>query len=106
MCSLCGTLGGSEHWAAAMPDREASAAGQTRRAERLAHVRVANGVLRLFSLRLDDWQGSAFVLTSATGKREVVDSLPAVWQAAAVMLGRPIDPLDPDLIDRLTRKPG
>jgi hypothetical protein len=99
-------LGGPEHWAVAVPDREGSAAGRTRRAERLAHARVANGVLRLFSLHLDDWQGSAFVLTSATGKREVVDSLPAVWQAAAAMLGRPIDPLERDLIDRLTSKPG
>jgi hypothetical protein len=105
MCSLCGSLGGPEHWAVAVPDREASAAGRTRRAERLAHARIANGVLRLFSLHLDDWQGSAFVLTSATGKREVVDSLPAVWLAAAAMLGRPIDPLDLDLIDRLTGRP-
>jgi hypothetical protein len=89
-----------------VPDREGSATGRTRRAERLAHARVANGVLRIFSLRLDDWQGSAFVLTSATGKHQVVDSLPAVWQAAAAMLGRLIDPLDPDFIDRLTSKPG
>jgi hypothetical protein len=105
MCSLCGSLGGPEHWTVAVPEREATATGRTRRAERLAQARLANGVLRLFSLHLDDWQGSAFVLASATGKREVVDSLPAVWQAAAAMLGRPIDPLDLDLIDRLASKP-
>jgi len=105
MCSLCGSLGGPEHWAVAAPDGAATPGDRTRRAERLAHVRVANGVLRLFSLRLDDWQGSAFILTSATGKREVIDSLPAMWQMAAAMLGRPIDPLDLDLIERLTREP-
>ena len=97
MCGLCGSLGGAEHWAT----RAAFGAAQTRHAERLARVRVANAVLRSFALRVDDWQGSAFVLSGATGRREIVEQLPQVWEAAARLLGRPIDPLDPNLIGRI-----
>ncbi len=101
MCALCGALGGEDHWAT-----RADASGQTRRAQRLARVGAANVVLRAFALRLDDWQGTAFVLSSATGRREIVDSLPHVWEMAARMLGRPIDPLDPLLATRMAERAG
>jgi len=55
-------------------------------------------------MRLDDWQGAAFVLSGATGRREIVDTLPQVWQAAGRMLGRAIDPLDPTLIARIAAR--
>jgi hypothetical protein len=99
MCALCGALGGEEHWST-----RAEAYGQTRRAERLARVRAANVVLGAFAMRLDDWQGSAFVLSGATGRREVVETLPQAWQMAGNMLGRPIDPLDPTLIGRMAER--
>lgn len=101
MCGLCGSLGGDEHWSTRA---ERFGGGQTRRAERLARVRVANAVLAAFAMRLDDWQGTAFVLSGATGQREVVDQLPQVWEAAARMLGRPIDPLDPGLLARIVAR--
>jgi hypothetical protein len=97
MCSLCGSLGGEEHWSTRS---ERSGTGQTRRAERLDRVRVANAILGAFAMRLDDWQGAAFSLSGPTGRREIVDQLPQVWEAAGRMLGRPIDPLDPELIQR------
>ena len=101
MCGLCGSLGGEEHWATRT---EGFAAAQTRRAGRLARVRVANAVLAGFAMRLDDWQGSAFVLSGATGRREIVEQLPQVWEAAARLRGRPIDPLDPNLIGRIAAR--
>jgi hypothetical protein len=101
MCGLCGSLGGEEHWAMRT---EGFAAAQTRRAERLARVRVANAVLGAFAMRLDDWQGSALVLSGATGRREIVDQLPQVWAAAERMLGQPIDPLDPGLIAHIAAR--
>ncbi len=101
MCALCGSLGGEEHWSTRVP---LFGAGQTRRAERLARVRMANAVLAAFAMRLDDWQGAAFVLSGPTGRREIVDQLPQVWEAAGRMLGRPIDPLDPDLISRIAAR--
>lgn len=98
MCALCGAFG-EEHWATGV-----SAGGQTRRAERLARVRAANAVLAAFAMRLDDFQGARLVLSGATGQREVIDSLPQAWDAAARMRGAPIDPLDPALLARLAER--
>jgi hypothetical protein len=100
MCALCGAFG-EEHWST-----EASAGGPTRRAERLARVSVANAVLGVFAMRLDDWQGARFVISAPTGSREVVDTLPQVWEAAARMRGRPLDPLDPVLVARIRERMG
>src|SRR5712691_2140991 len=101
MCALCRAFGGEEHWAARA---DAVRAGGTRRAERLARVRAANGVLGVFAMRLDDWQGTSFVLSGPTGRRDIVDTLPAAWEAAGRMLGRTIDPLDPTLIARIAER--
>src|SRR5580765_840498 len=100
MCGLCGAFGGADHWTAASANPQVFGETRTRRAERAERVRIANAVLSAFALRLDDWQGASFVLAGATGKREIVETLPEVWRAAAAMLGRPIDPLDASLIDR------
>jgi hypothetical protein len=97
MCGLCGTLVGAEDWSGTAIGNE----GATRRAARQRRVRLANQVLTHFGLRLDDWQGSAFLLSSRTGKTEMADSLPAVWRAGATICGCPLDPLDPSLIERL-----
>lgn len=95
MCGLCGMFGVAEHWT----DRS-GAEGQRRRAERQHRVRVANEVLGLFGLRCADWQ-NRFTLTSRTGKSVVVDHLGALWPAAEKLAGRPIDPLDPELLARV-----
>ncbi len=103
MCTLCGAFGGEDHWSTRA---ESSASGRTRRAERLERVRAANAVLRAFALRLDDWQGTSFLLSGPTGRREIVDTLPQVWEMAGRMLGRKIDPLDPPVIARITERLG
>ena len=101
MCGLCGLFGSADHWTAAAASPQIFGDARTRRAERAERVRMANTVLGSFALRLDDWQGSTFILTGATGAREMAETLPDVWRAAAAMLGRPIDPLDPALLSRL-----
>ena len=108
MCGLCGVLGAT-HWtdAHASPEAfgvgatEGVAVGRTRRAERLYRVRLVNEVLRNFALSLADFQGSSFVLSNRTGRSEIVDDLMAVWPAAEQILGRKLDPLDPELVGRL-----
>ena len=106
MCGLCGLFGSVEHWTAASASPQIFGAGRTRRAERAERVRLANAVLSGFALRLDDWQGTTFILSSATGRREMAETLPDIWKAASAMLGRPIDPLDPALLARLAgRRP-
>jgi hypothetical protein len=94
MCGLCGALGGPAHWTEAAGRLDAT---HTRRAERLHQVRVCNALLHTQRLRLDDWHGTALVLSSATGKREVLSSLPEVWAMAQSMSGAAMDPLDPAL---------
>ena len=103
MCGLCGLFGAADDWTAASANPQVFASTLTRRAERAYRVRLANSVLTAFGLRLDDWQGTSFVLSSPTGRSELVDTLPDVWRAARSMLGRPIDPLDPGVLRAVAR---
>jgi hypothetical protein len=104
MCGLCGVLGGDDHWtsAVARPGVYARAdSGAGRRQERAHRVRTANLILRHYRLTLSDWQGTSYLLSSATGKTELVDNLAHLWPAAERLTGRPCDPLAPDLIAML-----
>jgi len=109
MCALCGILGGAEHWtdAVARPGvftRNTDAA--SRRRERITQVAAANCVLKHYRVSLADWQGTAFVLSTATGKTEIVDNLGHLWTAAERLTGRPCDPLDAKLITAMERELG
>jgi hypothetical protein len=108
MCALCGVLGGAEHWADAH-DRPGAFTRNTgpieRRRERARRVTLANRILRPIGLSLSDWQGTSFLLSTRTGKTELVDNLAHLWGAAERLLGRPIDPLDPDFLERLDLQP-
>jgi hypothetical protein len=104
MCALCGVLGGGGDWtdAAARPGVfTRNVDPLQRRRERINRVACAQRVLGFYGLTLSDWQASAFVLSTLTGKSEIVDSLTHLWPAAEKLTGRPCDPLDPQLIDWL-----
>jgi hypothetical protein len=107
MCALCGVLGSADHWT---DGSQPFFTGEptTRRAQRLARVRAANLVMSQFGLTLADWEGANYLLSSRTGRTEIVDNLSQVWQAAERILGRACDPLDPSLIARIEqiRRPG
>jgi hypothetical protein len=90
MCGLCGVLL-SEHWAEE---------GEARRA-RVLRTGLLNRVLGHFGLRLDDWAGRVYVLRDRTGRTAVVTDLGSLWVEAERLLGRPLDPLDPALVDAL-----
>jgi hypothetical protein len=104
MCALCGVLGGAGHWTEAAP-RPGVFAGNAdavqRRRERAHRIAAASRILGHYGLTLSDWQASSYVLSTATGKTELVDTLGHLWPVAEKLLGRPCDPLDPDLIVRL-----
>ena len=105
MCALCGVLGGvgSLDRCRRAPRRvhaqrrSACSAGASGRTASPAPAACCN----YYGLTLSDWQASSFVLSTATGKTEIVDNLGHLWAAAEKLLGRPCDPLDPDLIVRL-----
>lgn len=101
MCSLCGVLGGNEHWADAVARPGVYTRNVERidrRRERANRVRIANGMLARFGLTISDWQGASFVLSTRTGKSEIIEDLGHLWPAAERLCGRPCDPLDPGLI--------
>lgn len=95
MCGLCGLLGGDQHWITKEENP------LPRRQQRYLVVRAANEVLSHYGLKLGDFQGSAYVLSTLTGRQEVVQDIGAVWMNAQLMSRRPLDPLDPGLLDAL-----
>ena len=113
MCGLCGMFAGERHWTerAASPaifggpgeDDERRRSAVTPARERQERVRLVNRVLDPLGLVLAEWAASAYVLRTKTGRSEMVPDLGALWPAAERLLGRPCDPLDPDLLARLAR---
>ena len=95
MCGLCGLLGAESHWASSiksgLPDRQ----------ERFQRIAQANRILGFYRLRLEDFQGVSYILSSPTGRRELVSDLGQVWRIAEQMSGRALDPLDPELLSAL-----
>ncbi len=103
MCALCGVLGGDDHWTdpVARPGVYVRSLSLTeRRRERTRRISEANLILRLFGLALEDWQGASYVLRTATGKSEVIDTLSPLWTAAERLSGQPCDPLDSQVLAR------
>jgi hypothetical protein len=97
MCGLCGVLGVASHWT----DSSGAAASRTHRHDRLVRAAQANAVLMHYGLKMDDWQGSTYLLRSQTGGTTQVDSLADLWTKAEQLSGRRCDPLDPMLLERL-----
>jgi hypothetical protein len=91
MCVLCGVLL-NDHWA----EQEGGRRG------RVFRGRLLNRVLAVYGLSLDDWSGRVWVLRDRKGRTAVVDNLGAVWVEAERLCGRPLDPLDPDLVAALS----
>ncbi|MGF1624365.1 MAG: hypothetical protein ACFCVH_05740 [Alphaproteobacteria bacterium] len=101
MCGLCGIVGGEAHWTDRAGGHGALGdSALTRRRERQQRVAVVNRVLAPFRLKVGDWN-NALVLSSPTGRREMVDALAHVWAPAERLAGRPLDPLDAALLDAL-----
>ena len=100
MCGLCGVFLTETHWTDAGVSTP-GASGRTRRHERLHRVALANRILAHYDLKVGDWQGSAYVLSSRTGQTAVVPSIAAVWPAAEQLRRRSLDPLDEALIAAL-----
>ncbi len=107
MCSLCGVLGGRGHWTESSSSPEAFASRQeevTRRRERQARIRLANRILGHYGLKLTDFGGGAYVLSTRTGRSKIVDNITEVWIAAEDMTGRGCDPLDQALLAGLAAR--
>lgn len=99
MCGLCGLLGEDLHWSDPLGDT------LPRRRERLRRIAAINQVLAPFRLKVSDVQGSAYLVQGATGRQELASGLEQLWQQAEAILGRPLDQLDPRILDHLEALP-
>lgn len=112
MCLLCSQLWIEVHWSDAVSAPTDERSGivalekhATQRGERLrdraVRARLFNLVLASWGLSLQDWEGSSFILRGATGRSAVVSDLAQVWQEIERMTGRPLDLLEPDLLQAI-----
>lgn len=111
MCVLCWQFLTQEHWtdqrfdeaAAAAPATTGSDRERARRRDWLHRTQVLNHILGHYGLRLDNWQSRTYMLSDRKGSTVLVEDLGALWPAAQQLVGRPLDPLDPQLLEVLAQ---
>ncbi len=95
-------LGADTHWSDASSTPQAFGGREmTRRQERARRVALINAVLKHYGVAAKDWMSTSYVLSTRTGKSEMVDHLGMLWAAADGLAGRACDPLDPALMAAL-----
>ena len=107
MCAFCAMMAdGTVHWTEASTDAGQGRApenGRERYLGRLRRVSLVNRILDHYGCQASDWANSQYVVRSRAGHTTMVAHLPQVWAAAEEIAGRPLDPLDPALLDSLRR---
>lgn len=108
MCVLCGESVLRVHWTDKNLDQSARTssveAGQFQRSrfrERMHRIRLSNQILGFYGLKIEDWNGSKFIVHDKKGRSEIVHDLGSLWPAAEKLTGFPLDPLDPTLLKNL-----
>ena len=107
MCSLCGIVGGRDHWTDSAASPAAFSSRQQRHTwhrERQTRARLLNAVLRPYGLSLKDWSGNAYILRGRTGQTAIVNNLGELWAEAERLSRRDCDPLDPTLLATLSQR--
>jgi hypothetical protein len=74
---------------------------RSRQRDRHHRTRITNQILKHYGLRVDDWTGSKYILSDRKGNQVIVHDLGGLWPAAEKLIRRPLDPLDPSLIQSL-----
>jgi hypothetical protein len=87
---------GVEHWT-----QQLNAAGPPPRQARLRRAALLNDILSLYRVRVDDWQGATMAIHGPTGRTELADTLTDLWPKVEMVVGHPLDPLDPALLEHL-----
>jgi hypothetical protein len=98
VCMLCYELAPEDHWSDHTPGDRATAI----RGARHRRTRLLAAVLAPYGLTVSDpGAGPHRVIADRKGAAEVAAGLPAVWKAADRLSPRPVDVLDPALLDTL-----
>jgi hypothetical protein len=101
VCVLCYELAPEDHWSDGAGGAEA---GEVRRA-RHRRTRLLAAVLAPYGLTVSDpGTGPHRLVADRKGAAEVAAGLPAVWRAADRLSPRPVDVLDPAVLDALARE--
>jgi hypothetical protein len=109
VCVLCGYGLSPYDWAEApappsgAPAAEEGSAQRDARRARLARVQICDAVLADWGVRVRTATGREYVLSDRKGRTRIARTLGELWDGAAALADRPLDPLDPDLLARLAR---
>ena len=118
MCVLCGALWTEQHWAEVAADERPEAPGGTvvlevhvdRRGQRLRdrarRAQLISAILAGSGLQFQDWEGSSYIVRDAKGNTAIAPDLAALLPAAERILGAPLDPLAPAVLDRVRTRAG
>ncbi|MFP6066911.1 hypothetical protein ACLF9N_02625 [Helicobacter pylori] len=114
MCVLCGGLISSFHWSDENYGsdsyeidenlREPNALISTnenareRKRARLKRVGLLNQILAFYGLKINDWQGTKFVLCDKKGQSVIVNDLGDLWDKAQNLAKKEMDALDSHLL--------
>ncbi|RKV08295.1 hypothetical protein DDP43_01640 [Helicobacter pylori] len=121
MCVLCGELISSFHWSdenygsdsyeidenLKEPNALISANenARERKRARLKRVRLLNQILAFYGLKINDWQGTKFVLCDKKGQSVIVNDLGDLWDKAQKLAKKEMDALDSNLLAFLNQNP-
>lgn len=100
MCEVCAIFGIGEHWAESAPLAAADFPAveiQSHRGERRRRIELLNAWLAGTRVVVHDWDGEAFFVEDASGRRRIAADLSALWPAVEALAGRPFDPLADEL---------
>ncbi|RVZ11071.1 hypothetical protein FE359_01760 [Helicobacter pylori] len=114
MCVLCGELISSFHWSdenygsdsyeidegLKEPNALISANenARERKRARLKRVGLLNQILAFYGLKINDWQGTKFVLHDKKGQSVIVNDLGDLWGKAQKLAKKEMDALDSNLL--------
>ncbi len=120
MCVLCGELISSFHWSdenygsdsyeidenLREPNALISANenARERKRARLKRVGLLNQILAFYGLKINDWQGTKFVLCDKKGQSVIVNDLGDLWGKAQKLAKKEMDALDSHLLAFLNQQ--
>ncbi|GAA8355063.1 hypothetical protein HpNP18_03380 [Helicobacter pylori] len=113
MCVLCGELIRSFHWTDGSDGSgsyenenlkgqnaliSANENARERKRARLKRVRLLNQILAFYGLKINDWQGTKFVLHDKKGQSVMVNDLGDLWDKVQNLAKKEMDALDSHLL--------